>query len=436
MQTLNHNSNIDSILNASQVGVEFEFYSNHGLEETKGMLEDLLGRDISLETKAHSDFQPTEKTFKMEPDMSGGKGLIELVTGAIPYRNARIVIIKMLSWIRENGYTTERSSIHLNLSFQKGALEDKNMISRMNTLKFILDFNEDQVYKFFPNRKDSIYAKSIKWVMPKNEAFYFDGNTISKNNFVYPTTKYYGVNFDKKVSNYLEFRYIGGKDYEKRQDDILYLLEKFIVQIWKSCSNSEFTELNRLELKRILNKNLPFREVAAHHKNLKKHFPKIEVMVDLQEVNSMIEMQWPRIKSQIVSILSMGGMVEGVINYDSDISRIQIKDGNFPVCYELRDVDLIDCKINGNVFYSDLHNCEVTRSILEGCNLYQSTEVSDSKIKSCYVHGSCTAKNCYVFGTDGVFKGKMIGGIFREGRIDDFTRFEDAEVVVSKKIKS
>ena len=85
MQTLNNNSDVNSILNASQIGVEFEFYSNHGLEETKGMLETLLGRAISLETKAHSDFQPDEKTFKMEPDMSGGKGLIELVTGAIPY---------------------------------------------------------------------------------------------------------------------------------------------------------------------------------------------------------------------------------------------------------------------------------------------------------------------------------------------------------------
>lgn len=436
MQTLNNNSDVNSILNASQIGVEFEFYSNHGLEETKGMLETLLGRAISLETKAHSDFQPDEKTFKMEPDMSGGKGLIELVTGAIPYRNARIMIIKMLAWIRENGYTTERSSIHLNLSFQKGTLEDKNMISKMNTLKFILDFNEDQVYKFFPNRKDSIYAKSIKWVMPKNEAFYFDGTTISHNNFIYPNTKYYGINFDKKIKNYLEFRYIGGKDYEHRQEDILYLLDKFLLQIWKSCSNPEFNELNRLELKKILNKNLPFREVLYSYRNLKKHFPKIDIMVDLQEIDSLIEMQWPRIKNKIVSILSLGGMAEGIINYDSDISRIQLKDAKLPICYELMEVDLIDSEVNGNVFYSDLHRCTVTRSVLDGCNLYQSTEVSDSKIKSCYVHGSCTATNCYVFGTDGVFKGKMIGGIFREGIIDDFTRFEDTEVVVSKKIKS
>ena len=134
-------------------------------------MEDLLGRSISIEDKAHSDFEPTDKEFKIEPDMSGGKGLMELVTGAMPYRNARIMMIKALGWIRQNGYTTERSGIHLNLSFDKDYLEDKNMISKMNTLKFILDFNEKQVYNLFPDRENSVYAKSIKWVMPKVDAF-------------------------------------------------------------------------------------------------------------------------------------------------------------------------------------------------------------------------------------------------------------------------
>jgi hypothetical protein len=250
MQTLNRHSNSDSILNTSQVGVEFEFYSNHSLEDTQRQVSDLLGRKIQIETKAHSEFQPNAKTFKMEPDMSGGKGLIELVTGAIPYRNARIVISKMLKWIDENGYTTDRSSIHLNLSFQNDYLDDNNVISKMNTLKFILEFNEAQVYKLFPNRENSIYAKSIKWVMPKHESFYFNEGSFSTNNFNFPNTKYYGVNFEKKIKNYLEFRYIGGKDYEKKKDQIFYLLDRFIIQMWKSCYHTEFTKENKLELKK------------------------------------------------------------------------------------------------------------------------------------------------------------------------------------------
>ena len=117
MQKLNANSDRHSVLNASQIGVEFEFYSNLELEETQKQLSVLLNRKIQLEDKAHSDFQPSAEVFKMEPDMSGGKGLIELVTGAMPYRSARLVIQKVLRWIDQNGYTNDRASIHLNMSF-------------------------------------------------------------------------------------------------------------------------------------------------------------------------------------------------------------------------------------------------------------------------------------------------------------------------------
>ena len=138
MQKLNRSSSRQSVLNASQIGVEFEFYSNLELEETKKSLSELLNRKIRLEEKAHSDFQPSAEVFKMEPDMSGGKGLIELVTGAMPYRSARIVIQKMLRWIERNGYTNDRASIHLNMSFNTDYLADKGMISKMNILKFVM----------------------------------------------------------------------------------------------------------------------------------------------------------------------------------------------------------------------------------------------------------------------------------------------------------
>ena len=133
------------------MGIEFEFYSNLELKKTQKSLSELLGRKIQLEEKAHSDFVPSADVFKMEPDMSGGAGLIELVTGPMPYRNARLVIVKMLGWIRENGYTSDRASIHLNMSFNPDYLEEPNMIQRMDVLKFILEFDEDRVYKYFPN---------------------------------------------------------------------------------------------------------------------------------------------------------------------------------------------------------------------------------------------------------------------------------------------
>ena len=65
MQKLNRDSSRISILNGSQIGVEFEFYSNLELEETQKSLSKLLNRKIRLEDKAHSDFQPSNEVFKM-----------------------------------------------------------------------------------------------------------------------------------------------------------------------------------------------------------------------------------------------------------------------------------------------------------------------------------------------------------------------------------
>ena len=48
-------------------------------------------------------------------------------------------------------------------------------------------------------------------------------------------------------------------------------------------------------------------------------------------------------------------------------------------------------------------------------SLYRATKVKDSKVESSYTHGSCELTNCYVAGRDTMFRGKMIGGIFREG---------------------
>lgn len=436
MQKLNNSSGRDQVLNASQIGVEFEFYSNLSLEETQKSLSKLLDRKIQLEDKAHSDFQPSAEVFKMEPDMSGGKGLIELVTGALPYRNARLMIMKMLGWIRENGYTSDRASIHLNMSFNPDYLENKDMIQHMNVLKFILEFDEARVYKYFPNRENSTYAKSIKWIMPKHEAFYYNENMINKDNFTFANTKYYGINFEKAQKNYLEFRYLGGKDYEKRQDDILHLADGFIMAIWRSCHNPRFTSENKIELQRILRKNEPLSEMLKDYRAVNKHWPKINILVDLQDSPTVINVQWDRFKRKVLDLLSNGSMEEGIINYDSDYSVVQVKDGKFKTAYILDGFEFVDCELSGNIENSAIYGGKVSGAQLVRCQMYKGCEVMDSKVESSFIHGSCELKNCYVFGRDTIFKGKMIGGIFREGGVGPHARFEDTEVVVSTKIKS
>jgi hypothetical protein len=423
------------ILSKALVGVEFELYSNLSIDDTAKELGKLLQKKIRIEKKAHSEFAPTADEFKMEPDMSGGAGLIELVTGAMPYSAARLMIIKVCNWITENGYTTDRSSIHLNLSFDSKLTGNKNLISKMSPLKFILDFNEDLVWKEFPNRKNSTYAKSIKFVIPRIETYSYNGEQISQNNFIFPKTKYYGVNFDKLQKNYLEFRYLGGENWNKKSSKILNLLDVFILQLWKTATNNSFSDLNKLELKKILSDNKKLIEIRVDWKNITKNFPKCKFTVDLNDNPHVIDLYWPQIKEKVSMLFTHGQMESGHINYDSDNGKIQIKDGSLPYCFELEGYEFVGCTVQGEVKYCDFFKSDVKSSDARNCNFYQNTQINNSKVGSSYVAKTVVLNNCYVYGTDGVFCGTMQGGIFREGKYEPkHAKFDDVEIVNSTKI--
>jgi len=432
-QAIKHNTK-EEILSYGLIGIEFEFYSNMTPEKTVDSFKTLLNKKIRLEEEAHSDFKPTEKEFKIEKDFSGGAGMMELVTGAVSYEEGRNIIIKVLKWIEENGYTNEKCSIHLNLSFDPEKTEKPGLISKMDPLKFVLDFNEKEVYKLFPNREETVYAKSIKWVMPKIEANYFNGQYINSHVFDFGKEKYYGVNFEKLQLGYLEFRYIGGKDYEKKISNILYLLDRFFIQLWSSANSGKYTDLNLVELKKILAKNNPYIEILKDWRNIEKHFKDVKIYVDLMATPQVMDIHWPRIKNQVIKILSHGGMRKGQINYDSDLSRVQVKDAKLTHCFGLSYLDFVDCEISGTLEACDFFRCILKNVNAVRCNLYQGTSVSESKLESCYTNQSVEVTNSFVFKWDTVFKGKMIGGIFRHGKISKEATFDKTEVIQSKKI--
>lgn len=423
--------NDSNILKNALVGVEFEFYSNLPIDETAKELAGILNKKIRVEDKAHSEFEVTSDEFKIEPDMSGGEKLMELVTGAQPYYNARLMIINVCKWIEKNGYTNDRSSIHLNLSFDKNLIENKNRISKMNVLKFILDFKEDKVFKFFPKREGSAYAKSIKFILPNKDTYFFDGKNINQNNFTYPDSKYYGINFDKRHKNYLEFRYIGGADWEKKTSTILHMLDQFLTQLWNSTETTQFTPINAIELKRILADNQRIIDSRKDWRAIEKNWKNIEFSVDLQKHPQILDLHWSNIKEHVMRLFTHGSIIKGHINYDTDTGKVQVQGGELQYCVELDNYDFIECKIMGEIAHCDVFRSEIKGSDINECNFFDSTKIISSKIKNSYVHRSCELEDAYVYGTSGIMKGKMIGGIFREGKYDKQTaKFDGTEKIL------
>ena len=51
------------------------------------------------------------------------------------------------------------------------------------------NFNEDKIYEAFPNRKDSVYAKSIKFIVPLSGMTQPSPERISWKNYMFVSEK-------------------------------------------------------------------------------------------------------------------------------------------------------------------------------------------------------------------------------------------------------
>jgi hypothetical protein len=419
----------------SNIGFEFEFFANDNIEVAKESIANSLNKKIRIEEKAHSEFSPNADVFKLEPDNSGGTGMIELVTGSLPFVEAKLILSKMLKWIRENGSTNDRCSIHINISFDIIKLGPIMNMTNLDIGKFVLNFDEDKVYEAFPSRKDSVYAKSIKFILPLSNMTQNSPSKITWNNYMFVNEKYYGINFTKIPKGYIEFRYLGGKGYEKKYTTILLMIEHFITSLYNILDNPVYTKEDIKKLNDVLEKHKGVIQAYKSYEDFNKKFPKISLMIDLKTASQIISMYYPKIREKIFDLLTKADMKSGLINYDSDLGRVQIKDANLNRCFEISGVDLIQCVIKGNVKQCDIFDSEINDSSIFESNVFGSSTCKDCKIEDSYVSKNIEVSNCYVFGKKGVFSGDMVGGIFRQGRATKFATFsKDTEIIEIEKI--
>lgn len=416
-------------LKHARIGLEFEFYMKDlSFYKTLELLNiELAPVKVWGFRKYHSDYTPDANNFKIEPDLSGGSNMVELVTGPMDYYDAKYYLIKISNFIQNYGYTNDKSSIHFNLSFTN---EDKDL-NDLNILKLILTTNEDEIYKVFPTRKDNVYAKSIKKMIPYKEYDFFNVpiNAI-KNNIRVPNDKYYGVNFthinNDKESQRLEFRYIGGKDYEKNIGQLIYFMDRFIVNVYDSVDvGFDSEDVNKLE--EYLEENIRLFKNFSKYDNFIVEFPTIQIQVDQSNDYDLINAYYSKIYPKLYSIIdSSSDIKECMINYVTATQAIEIVDATIKATSTIKNFELINCNIEGIFESCTLVGCEIINSQLSKSKIIHS-DVDNSKVLACRVDGS-TLKNCYFM--EGFLNGDMMGGVFRSGDLGPYANIDsDVKIV-------
>lgn len=362
----------------------------------------------------HSKFTPDKDNFKIEPDLSGGSNMVELVTGPLDYFDAKYYLIKIIKFIQNYGYTNEKCSIHFNISFN----DEEMNLNDLNILKLILNTDEDEIYRAFPSRKGNIYAKSISKIIPYKEYDFFNiPISVVKNNMRLPNDKYYGINFsninNNKESQRLEFRYIGGKDYEKNIGQLIYFMERFIINVYESVDAS-FNSEDIKKLENYLEENINTYKNLSKYDNFIVEFPTVMLQIDQIGSYDIISSYYDKMYSKLSSIIdSTEDLKDCIINYVTKDQNIEIVDANIKTSSTLKTVDLINCSVEGifeDCFFvgTEINNAQITK-----CKL-QHSDALNSKVLNCNVESS-TLENCYFM--EGYLNGDMRGGVYRSGKL-------------------
>jgi len=417
-----------------KLGFEFEFYSNQNRNDIAENLGKVLGKKVLVFGKYHSNFKPTDKIFKLEPDYSGGSKMVEFITGPLPYFEAIPILIRTLKWIGENGYTDKKCAFQFGVSFDTSIYPEIPKMTHLNILKFILGFDEPSIYIDFPERQDSLYAKSIKRIIPTNK--FVDPSDISyidKNLFEVPVEKNMGINFLKLQDNYIEVRYLGGTDYQLKLKPIRSVIDNIIIYTFNVLRNNDYFNDNDVKtLKTILKDIYKNSSTFIDSETFKKNYPHLNIMVDLRGDDQILRTFFNNFRDVLYDIIIENGISEGLVNYDSNLGKFQLKDCKTQRAYLLKDYDLLECEVSGNVLNCRLFNCDVVNSTLEDCDLITNNEVKKSKIIHSDIMFSNVIHDSYIDNKSKEINCEVFGGIIRSGVIGDLSTISPETEVVGE----
>ena len=373
------------------IGFEFEFFSPIGRAELAEKLEVLLGKKVISTNEYNSDIAVSYSEFKLEPDFSGGFKMNELITGVMPYNEAIHVMYKVMNFIDENGFTTERTGLHINMSLNEFDLGLRERLQNLNVFKYILGLNEEKIFDMWPSAKSriqKIYKNPVTNIYPKNKFLAETSIAYSKPSspleFNYPQSKYFGINFDKLKDGYVEVRYAGGADYQNKRSSATNLVNYIAESLYNTLqSNYQYSIDEQKKVHDVLKKQRDNTLALKSYENFTKNFPNIDLYVDLKDDPRILEANYLKVRDSLFDLITFGQMTKGSINYDTDTERVQLKDSSLKEGFGIKGLDLINCSIEAEITDCMLYGCKVRSSHITECRILTGNDIRYCHLDEC-----------------------------------------------------
>lgn len=412
MYTLKPKSySILEVLNMSEIGLIFEFYTS---KESKFIIENLssrIGKNVIL--TGEENYIPSYSNALLIKEYDATKSRYQFHIAPQDYHTIIPIIDEVSNWISENCDTTNDTRLKMSLSFNHHHLDTISHISQMNPTKLLLKFDENFIYDRFPTQRNSPYAMSIKKLSSINN--YINESEIESNiKYILstPHADFYGINFSNYTNGILGCNYIGGEDYANNTKNIKDVLEYFIIKTYQSINENTLTDFESYEIKRLTE---GFDKIQMSYYDpivFLNEFKDIKLYVDLKTSTQTIKTFWNNIRKPIFEMILNGGLQKGILNYDTHTGKYQLKNGNINGA-NLNNIDLVLCELSGVFENCDFVKCNINKSRIINSNLIRTNNVNESYLNNVTANRSNHIQKSFVLNNEEIINCKLTESVIK-----------------------
>ena len=373
---------------SAQFVLTVDFFSNKSIQQLAEKAQSALHRDIEVGATKDAWKPLEENGARLTNLYNNGFKMKRMTIGPVYYYEGVNALLKSFKFIEDNGYTNELCKVKIDLGFSK--MNEGARIPQLNKFKFLLNFNEAKAFELWPQeiRSSKIYKHSINLIYPKNkfiaEASVPSGSYSSQLEFSFPRSKQFGINFDRISEGFVTVKYIGGKDYEKRNTQAVELLNLVIESLFSTLkSNSIYSDRDREKIKEILTEQKSHLTALKSYATFETKFPLIKLSMDLDSRPEILGAKFNLVREKLFDLVTYGGLVRGRVNYNSETNQVEVLEGRIKNGFNLSNIIFMESSIQAELSDCTLVNCKVRSSRLLECTIFDKNDIRYSTLSNC-----------------------------------------------------
>lgn len=391
------------------MGFEFRGQFKDDENVLLGKLKDVLNRDVNFSNIKYKLLEPTEHNAVLIQD---GRHCI-VKTPQYSYYEALFVLPKILE-LMKSLKDNKNSYIYFRLGFNETFCN----LSQLNVMKFALEFNEDYILKHLTDLTLDGNFEKLTDIKPLDLESCSDTIRKRLNNLKFEDDDIYGIDFSTLKLGYITFKYAQEINYRNKWEEILKCINHTIITLYNSSVSYDFTDEESKKIDEMDEKYKGIAKAFGCYASFREKYKGIKLTKDLNDDSMDIDIIFPSIREKLFDIVIKNDIKEAIVNYDSDVSRLQLKNLEVKKCYHLNGVDIVDSELtNCTARNCDIYDTNIDKSSVVKCNLFGYADCTDCRFTDSYVSRNIKLKNCTVTGPLGKMGGIMKGGLLKDTTI-------------------